>query len=113
MDTDSGRNIDEIFDAMDQDNDEQISVNEVVDYYKNLPQRTSYQNTAYSDAMANINFSTKGKFWYPFFKWRWWKGFGLISVQSVTKWFLLRISGLASKMGQVKKIKATIALNTP
>ena len=60
--TDSGRNISKIFDAMDQDNDKQISVDEVVDYYKNLPQRTSYQNTAYSDAMANINFSTKGKF---------------------------------------------------
>ena len=61
MGTDSGRNIDEIFDAMDQDNDEQISVDEVVAYYKNLP-KTRESVAYFANIMANKDFSNKGKF---------------------------------------------------
>ena len=64
--TDSGRNISEIFDAMDQDNDEQISVDEVVDYYKNLP-NTRDSVAHFANAMANKDFSTEGKFELHFF----------------------------------------------
>lgn len=61
MRTDSGRNISEIFDAMDQDNDEQISVNEVVAYYKNLP-KTRESVAYFANVMANKDFSNNGKF---------------------------------------------------
>ena len=61
MGTDSGRNIDEIFDAMDQNNDEQISVDEVVAYYKNLP-KTRESVAYFANVMANKDFSNKGKF---------------------------------------------------
>ena len=46
---------------MDQDNDEQISVDEVVDYYKNLP-KTRDSVPYFANVMANKDFSTKGKF---------------------------------------------------
>ena len=46
---------------MDQDDDEQISVDEVVDYYKNLP-NTRDSVAHFENAMANKDFSTEGKF---------------------------------------------------
>ena len=46
---------------MDQDDDEQISVDEVVDYYKNLP-NTRDSVAHFANVMANKDFSTKGKF---------------------------------------------------
>ena len=85
MGTDSGRNIDEIFDAMDQDNDEQISVDEVVAYYKNLP-KTRESVAYFANIMANKDFSNKGKFYLHFYLRHWWNyginlGFGNLSVQ--------------------------------
>jgi hypothetical protein len=58
--TDSGGNIDEIFDAMDQDNDEQISVDEVVAYYKKK-QKTRESVAYFANFMANKDFSNKVK----------------------------------------------------
>ena len=52
---------------MDQDDDEQISVDEVVDYYKNLS-NTRDSVAHFENAMANKDFSTEGKFYLHFFK---------------------------------------------
>ena len=101
MGTDSGRNISEIFDAMDQDNDEQISVDEVVDYYKNLP-NTRDSVAHFANAMANKDFSTEGKFELHFFGcwWNYGKNLQMCQSLNVESWILPTIFFLLTAQNQ-------------
>ena len=103
MRTDSGRNISEIFDAMDQDDDEQISVDEVVDYYKNLP-NTRDSVAHFANAMANKDFSTEGKLELHFLGcwWNYGKNLQMCQSLNVESWILPTICLLLTAQNKEK-----------